>query len=72
MSIKFKDDAVPVIEPCRKVPFALHGELKAELEKMEDMKLTENTEEPTKWVNSLVVVHKANGKADEDKPISVI
>ncbi|XP_041349296.1 uncharacterized protein K02A2.6-like [Gigantopelta aegis] len=62
VSIKLHNDAIPVVEPCRKVPFALYDKLKAELHKMEDMKVIEKIEEPTEWVNSLVVVHKANGK----------
>lgn len=35
--IELRDDAMPVIEPCRKIPFAQYDKLKAELQRMEAM-----------------------------------
>jgi len=59
--IKLREDAEPVIEACRKVPFALHDKLKAELDRMEDLGVIDKVTEPTEWVSSLVMVTKPNG-----------
>ena len=61
VKIKLQDDAQPVVEPCRKVPFAQHEELKKELERMESLNVIQRVEEPTEWVNSMVIVTKPNG-----------
>ena len=34
--IKLKENSVPVTEACRKSPFPLHDQVKAELRRMED------------------------------------
>ncbi|XP_060070509.1 uncharacterized protein K02A2.6-like [Ylistrum balloti] len=62
VKIKLKPDAEPVVEPCRKVPFALHDQLKQELDRMEELQVIKPIEEPTEFVNSMVIVHKSNGK----------
>ena len=36
VSIKLKHEAVPVIEACRKTPFAMLNEVEAELDRMEE------------------------------------
>ena len=51
-----------MVEPCRKIPFAQHDKLKAELERMEAMGVITKIHEPTEWVNSFVPVTKPNGK----------
>ena len=51
---------MPVIEPCRKIPFAQNDKLKAELQRMEAMWVIQNIVEPTEWVNSLVPITKPN------------
>jgi hypothetical protein len=61
-SIVTDAEAVPVIHPCRKVPFALQDALKEELEKMESSGVIQKVHEPTDWVNSLVIVKKKSGK----------
>ncbi|XP_038069819.1 uncharacterized protein K02A2.6-like [Patiria miniata] len=55
------ETAQPVVHACRKVPFALHNGLKRELERMESLGVITRVDEPTDWVNSLVVVKKKNG-----------
>ena len=52
----------PVVNPCRKVPFALHNKLKEELDRMVDLKVIAPVDKPTDWVNSIVIVKKSNGK----------
>ena len=36
VSIKLQYEAVPVIEACRKIPFAMLNKVKAELDRMEE------------------------------------
>ena len=61
VKIKLRDDATPVVEPCRKIPFAQYDKLKDELQRMEATGVIEKIEEPTEWVNSFVPVTKPNG-----------
>ena len=51
-----------MVEPCRKIPFAQHDKLKAELERMEAMGVITKIHKPTEFVNSFVPVTKPNGK----------
>ena len=62
VKIQLKENAVPVIHAPRRVPYALKDRVKAELDKMEEMKVIEKVDEPTDWVNSLVIAEKPNGK----------
>ena len=45
----------------RKVPFTLLPKLKQELERMEQLGAIEEVDQPTEWVNSIVIVEKPNG-----------
>ncbi len=57
------DETVPpVVHPCRRIPFLLHNDLKAELDRMLEMGVIAKVEKPTDWVSSIVVVKKKNGK----------
>ena len=51
----------PSIMPPRRVPIAVKGKLKSELQRLEDKGVIKNITEPTDWVSSLVVTQKANG-----------
>ena len=59
--MQIEENAMPVIHAPRKIPLALRDKLKFELEKMEASKVIALVDEPTKWVNSLVVIEKPNG-----------
>ncbi len=61
-TIRLKPDTTPVVHPPRRVPVALRSALKDELKRMEQLNVIERVEEPTDWVNSLVVVRKKNNK----------
>ena len=61
-TIRVDKNVPPVINPCRKVPFALQKPLKTELDRMESLNVIEKIDEPTDWVSSLVIVEKKNGK----------
>ncbi|XP_060080411.1 uncharacterized protein K02A2.6-like [Ylistrum balloti] len=52
----------PVVHPPRKVPLAVHDQVKQELDRMEKLGVVEKVHEPTDWVNSMVVVKKSNNK----------
>ena len=46
-SIKIQDNATPVVNACRKIPFRLRDILKSELERMEALDVITKIEEPT-------------------------
>lgn len=59
--IQLKEDPQPVIHPARKVPVALKERLRAELQSLIGKGVIRKIEEPTEWVNSLVIVEKKSG-----------
>lgn len=61
-TIRVDKNVPPVINPCRKVPFALQKPMKEELDRMERLKVIERIDEPTDWVSLRVIVNKKNGK----------
>ncbi|XP_048239746.1 uncharacterized protein K02A2.6-like [Haliotis rufescens] len=61
-TITVDNNVKPVIEACRKVPFALHEQLKEELDRMISLGVITVVTEPTEWVSSMVIVHKKHGK----------
>lgn len=52
----------PKTLPCRKLPLAIKDRVKAELDSLVDRGILIPVTTPTKWVNQMAVVHKANGK----------
>ena len=58
--INLKIDARPVVHPPPKVLYLLKDKLKAELERMERNEIIDKVDEPTDWVNSLVIVEMPN------------
>jgi len=59
--IKLRVNAEPVIHPARKVPVALKERLKEKLDTLIREGIIRKVEEPTEWVNSLVIVEKPDG-----------
>ena len=51
----------PTQVPARRVPVALKNALKAELDRLVNLKIISKVEEPTDWTSDIVVVHKSNG-----------
>jgi hypothetical protein len=51
------------VHAARKTPVSLRDKVKRELERMEKLKIIRRVDEPTEWVNSMVVVPKPNGEA---------
>lgn len=60
--IQLDPSVQPVVTPLRNQPAALRNRLKATLDKMEKMRVIKKVDQPTKWVNSLVVVEKPKTK----------
>ena len=60
--LKIEENAKPVVHPPRRVPVALKGKLKRELERLQSLWIIEKIIEPTPWVSSLVIVQKPNGQ----------
>ena len=52
----------PVIHAVRKIPYAVVPRLKEELERMTKMGVIVPVDGPSKWVSSMVVTEKPNGK----------
>ena len=62
VTLHLKPDATPVVHPVRRVPHAIRGRLKEELDEMESTGVMQRVTTPTDWVNSLVGVENPNGK----------
>ena len=60
-TMQLKPEVQPVVHAARKVTVALREKVKAELNKMEKLNVISKVDEPTKWVNSMVMVPKPNG-----------
>lgn len=61
-NITLKENAIPRVAACRKIPFKLQQLVKDELDRMEKLKLIEKVTVPTDWVHPIVVVSKKGGK----------
>ena len=56
-----KPEVQPVVHAARKVTVAIREKVKAELERVEKLNVISKVDEPTTWVNSMMVVPKPNG-----------
>ena len=59
ISIQLKPELQPVVQAARKVPVTLRE--KVELDRMEKLNVITKADEPTNWVNSMVVYPRKNG-----------
>ena len=60
--IQLDPSVKPVVTPLRNQPAALRDRLKATLDEMEKIKVIKKVDQPTEWVNSLVIVEKPKTK----------
>lgn len=60
--LTLKPDYMPGIAPPLKVPFHLQKEIEQELERLTKLKIIEKVQEPTEFVNAIVLVRKPNNK----------
>ncbi|CAB4023870.1 Hypothetical predicted protein [Paramuricea clavata] len=56
--IELDPEVSPVVNAARKVPVAIKGRLKLELEEMEKQGVIRKVDRPTDWVNSIAIVEK--------------
>lgn len=56
--INLKPNTKPVVQPIRKVPFALQDKLKEHLNNLEKNKIIKKVEGSSAWVNALVIIRK--------------
>lgn len=59
--IEMKDNAIPKVQPPRRVPLTVRDKLKETLDIMEKQGVIESVVRPTDWVSSVVIVEKPNG-----------
>ncbi|CAI6369196.1 unnamed protein product [Macrosiphum euphorbiae] len=60
-SIQLKPNAIPVTNVPHRVPINIQDKLKCELDRLVSEKIIREINEPTEWVNRLVIVEKKNG-----------
>uniref|UniRef100_A0A1Y1JV53 RNA-directed DNA polymerase n=1 Tax=Photinus pyralis TaxID=7054 RepID=A0A1Y1JV53_PHOPY len=60
--IKLKNNYVPFVSVCRRVPDSLKEKLKTTLEELVQKGIIEKVEGPSEWVNNIVIIEKPNGK----------
>ncbi|KAK3702062.1 hypothetical protein QZH41_004210 [Actinostola sp. cb2023] len=59
--LETEPNVTPNVMPPRRVPVAVKGKLKAELDRLTKRKVISPVEEPTDWVSSMIAVMKPNG-----------
>ncbi|KAK2726721.1 hypothetical protein QYM36_007527, partial [Artemia franciscana] len=59
--VHLKEGVVPTAYPARKMPIAMREKLKQDLNRLESLGIIEKVEEPTEWINSMVLVEKKDG-----------
>ena len=59
--INIDPNVKPVVHPPHRVPFAIRHKLQAELDRLVSLGVIEKVDQPTDWVNSIVLIEKHNG-----------
>lgn len=65
----------PVILPARKVPVSVKEKFKAELKRLQDLKVISPVDQPTEWVSQFVVAVKTSGDLRvcfDPKPLNAV
>ena len=60
--IKVDNSVPPVIQHCRKVPYARYDNLKQTLSDLEKKGIVASVDRPTDWVHNLVITEKRDGR----------
>lgn len=58
--IVLKKDSVPFVSKCRRVPDSIKPQLKKTLDNLLERGIIDKVEQPTDWVNNIVIVEKPN------------
>ena len=59
--LQLKPDAIPVVMANRRTPLAVRPRLKTELERLVNLGVLTEVNEPTPWVSQIVITEKKNG-----------
>jgi len=59
-TLKVDKDAVPIVRPPRRVPYAVLPKLKSTLLNLERLGVIKKVEQPRNWVSNLVIVEKSD------------
>ena len=62
MKIHIREDAKPVAQPMRRIPFNLRGKVERKLDELMKADIIEPVVGPTNWLNPVVVAPKPNGE----------
>lgn len=62
LHLEVDETVTPVVMPPRRVPIAVKGKLREELDRLEGLGVLTKEEEPTAWVSGLVAAMKPSGK----------
>jgi hypothetical protein len=54
-------NAIPVVEPPRRIPHVLYNKLKNTLDRYEQQNIVSQVPQPSEWVHNLVIIEKADG-----------
>ena len=60
--VHLKPDAIPVVHPPCKIPVTLKDRCKGELDRMKSIGVIQRVQEPSQWVNPMVIVKKKSGQ----------
>ncbi|XP_067671754.1 uncharacterized protein [Haliotis asinina] len=61
VKLKIETNVKPIAQPMRRVPFGLRGKVEAKVKELIEKDIIEPVEEPTPWVNPIVIVPNASG-----------
>ena len=62
LHLEVDETVPPVVMPPRRVPVAVKGKLREELDRLESLGVLEKEDKPTQWVSSMVATQKPSGK----------
>lgn len=59
--MKIDESIAPTVASARRIPISSRKKIQQELERMERLEVIQKVDEPTEWVNPMIVVEKPNG-----------
>ena len=62
LKLHINPDVTPIQQAIRQIPYHTRKKVSAELQRLQQLDITEPVKGPTSWVNPIVVVPKPNGK----------
>ena len=60
--MRIDENIEPIVSAARQIPYSQRDRVETELKRMEKLGVIPKDEEPTDWVNTIIVVNKPNGK----------